>query len=198
MALVLTQTSTPVPLRLAKRILAGIIITSSAYVASATINTGLQFGYEKGVESALSRIASVSVTKRALAEEAPKLIASTQAVTKKEAPYFAMPAEGKDWGEIHANNGVDIANTCGTPVVAAAGGAVIEVNSGWNGGYGNAVMIKHGNGSRTYYAHLQDISVQVGSVVEKKDMVGTIGITGKATGCHLHFEVHGGTNPFGK
>lgn len=189
----LTQTSTPVPLRLAKRILAGLIITSSASVASVTLHRGLELNYELGVDTALSRIASVTAPAKALAVEEPK----KAAVVKKE-PYFIKPARGIDWGIIHANNGVDIANDCGTTIVAAAAGAVSQVGSGWNGGYGNSVAIKHKNGTETYYAHLTTISVVVGEAVAQGDAIGTMGITGKSTGCHLHFEVHGGTNPFGK
>lgn len=93
---------------------------------------------------------------------------------------------------------MDFANKCGTAIVAAADGTVNDIGSGWNGGYGNAVSIRHANGTETYYAHLADIDVVLGEKVAQGEKIGTIGITGKATGCHLHFEVHGGTNPFGK
>jgi murein DD-endopeptidase MepM/ murein hydrolase activator NlpD len=194
---VLNQTSTPVPLRLAKRILAGIIIISSASVASATINRGLQFSYEQGVDTALWRVASITQPQKALAEEAPKKLATTK---KKVAvsSYFSKPAKGIDWGILHAHNGVDFANKCGTPITAAADGTVTDLGTGWNHGYGNAVTIKHDNGSETYYAHLTDFAVEVGDDVEQGDTIGTMGISGKATGCHLHFEVHGGKNPFVK
>jgi murein DD-endopeptidase MepM/ murein hydrolase activator NlpD len=80
--------------------------------------------------------------------------------------------------------------------LAAAGGTVIVAKaSGWNGGYGNYVVIKHKN-TQTLYAHLSSVSVGVGETVSVGQGVGIIGNTGKSTGTHLHFEVRGGTNPF--
>lgn len=97
---------------------------------------------------------------------------------------------------IHGYNGVDLAAPAGTPVLAAAGGTVIVAKaSGWNGGYGNYVVIKHKN-TQTLYAHLSSVGVGVGDVVSVGESVGIIGNTGKSTGTHLHFEVRGGTNPF--
>jgi murein DD-endopeptidase MepM/ murein hydrolase activator NlpD len=197
MGLVLNQPSTDVPIRIAKRLLAGIIIVSTAAVASATVRNGLEFGYEQGVTMALSRIASLTLPARALAaEDEPKKIASTEPVPS--VPYFVLPAKGIDWGILHANNGVDIANVCGTQVVAAADGIVAETGSGWNGGYGDAVKIAHENGTRTLYAHLDGIEVVIGQKLVQGERIGAIGMTGKSTGCHVHFEVHGGKNPFGK
>lgn len=195
----LTQTSTPVPLRIAKRVLAGIIIVSSASVASVILHKGLELNYELGVHTAISRAASITAPSRAIAAEAPKKLATAKKEANvKKASYFIKPAKGIDWGIIHANNGVDIANKCGTAIVAAADGIVSDIGAGWNGGYGNAVSIKHPNGVVTFYAHLEDVLVEIGQSVEQGDLIGNIGLTGKSTGCHLHFEVHGGTNPFGK
>ncbi len=199
----LTQPSTPVPIRLAKRALAGIIIVSSAAVASATLNKGLQFAYQVDVNTSLSRAVAAAAPAKAHAAEIEK--EKEQEKKKEEAkkkaaagPYFIVPAKGIDWGIIHSNNGVDIANSCGTAIKAAAAGTVIEVSGGWNGGYGNAVGIRHGNGTVTYYAHLQTIAVESGEKVSQGEKIGTMGQTGQSTGCHLHFEVHGGRNPFGK
>jgi murein DD-endopeptidase MepM/ murein hydrolase activator NlpD len=161
-------------------------------VASATVHTGIAFSQEQTVETALSRVASLT--------ETPKAHAVESAVEQKvvRTPKLKRPASGLDWGDLHAHNGVDIANTCGTAVIAAADGRVVSVESGWNGGYGNAVLIRHGGGIDTYYAHLTKAEVAEGDAVQQGETIGTMGETGKATGCHLHFEVHGGTNPFGK
>jgi len=98
---------------------------------------------------------------------------------------------------IHGYNGVDLAAPVGTSVRAAGSGSVIVAkNSGWNGGYGNYVVVKHGNGAQTLYAHLSSVSVGVGETVGAGDALGIIGNTGRSTGTHLHFEVRGGTNPF--
>lgn len=119
---------------------------------------------------------------------------------------FIMPANGYNWGILHHYNAVDIANSCGTPVVAAAEGLVIpdentpDVIDGWNGGYGNFVLIEHpfGDNVLTRYAHLEKITVQVGDYVHQGDVIGLMGETGEATGCHVHFEVYGAQNPFAK
>lgn len=100
---------------------------------------------------------------------------------------------------LHGWNGVDIAAPSGSPVYASAGGTVIVSRmGGWNGGYGNYIVIDHGDGSQTLYAHLASDSVSVGQKVTKGQGIGTVGNTGKATGYHLHFEVRGAKNPFAK
>ena len=89
------------------------------------------------------------------------------------------------------HNGVDMHADCGTPVVAAYRGTVIE--AGWNGGYGNLVVIDHGSyhGKQliTKYAHLSRIGVRVGQHVDTAQGIALSGTTGLSTGCHLHFEV---------
>lgn len=119
--------------------------------------------------------------------------------------YFIQPTSGKNWGTLHAHNAIDIANSCGTPVLAAAAGTVVSDSrlgagsSGWNGGFGRFILLKHSNGTKTRYAHLSKIKVAVGEKVEQGQEIGNIGNTGNVegrTGCHLHFEVIGGANPF--
>jgi murein DD-endopeptidase MepM/ murein hydrolase activator NlpD len=119
---------------------------------------------------------------------------------------FIMPANGYDWGILHHYNAVDIANSCGTPVVAAAEGLVVpddaipDTIDGWNDGYGNFVLIEHpfGTDVRTRYAHLKSISVNIGDYVKQGQVIGLMGETGDASGCHVHFEVYGAQNPFAK
>lgn len=111
---------------------------------------------------------------------------------------FAHPAPGavKTQG-IHGYNAVDLAGSHGTTIRAAAAGEVIVAKaSGWNGGYGNYVVIKHANGSQTLYAHLSSLSVGVGEYVTQAETIGGMGSTGRSTGTHLHFEVRGARNPF--
>lgn len=123
--------------------------------------------------------------------------------------YFIMPTEGFNWGKTHAYNAVDIANSCGTPVRAAAEGLVVPDSSfgagatGWNNGYGHFVLVEHpfGNNVRTRYAHLDKTTVEIGDYVKQGQQIGTMGNTGNVhgpTGCHLHFEVYGAQNPFAK
>lgn len=91
-------------------------------------------------------------------------------------------------GEFH--NGIDLGAGYGAAVHAAAGGRVVE--AGWEGGYGRSVVINHGNGLSTRYAHLSQIDVHVGESVDRGEVIGNVGATGRATGPHLHFEVHSG------
>jgi murein DD-endopeptidase MepM/ murein hydrolase activator NlpD len=99
---------------------------------------------------------------------------------------------------IHGYNAVDLAAPVGTPIYAAAEGTVIIANSNgaWNGGYGNYVVIKHANGAQTLYAHMSSVLVSVGESVSQGVQIGAVGMTGKSTGAHLHFEVRGAKNPF--
>jgi LysM repeat protein len=98
---------------------------------------------------------------------------------------------------IHGYNGVDLASAIGTPIRAAASGEVIvSKSSGWNGGYGNYVVIKHSNGTQTLYAHTSSNTVGVGAVVEAGETIAYVGNSGRSTGAHLHFEVRGASNPF--
>jgi murein DD-endopeptidase MepM/ murein hydrolase activator NlpD len=86
------------------------------------------------------------------------------------------------------HEGVDLAAALGTPVGAARGGVVTFAD--WNDGFGKLVVIAHGSGVVTLYAHLSRFSVSPGKRVSTGDIVGHVGSTGESTGPHLHFEVH--------
>jgi murein DD-endopeptidase MepM/ murein hydrolase activator NlpD len=92
---------------------------------------------------------------------------------------------GMRWGRMH--EGIDIAAGSGTPIAAAASGTVIS--AGWLGGYGNLVVIDHGGGLATAYAHLSGYAVGSGQSVSQGQVVGYVGCTGHCFGPHLHFEV---------
>ncbi len=85
------------------------------------------------------------------------------------------------------HSGIDIGASYGTPVLAAAGGEVIQ--AGYFGGYGYSVMLYHGGGYATWYAHLSSIDVSMGQLVKRGGQVGRVGSTGWSTGPHLHFEI---------
>lgn len=110
--------------------------------------------------------------------------------------FFMTPANGRNWGYIHGRNGVDIAASCGTPILAAANGvAAIADAVGWNGGFGKYIKLVHANGTETVYAHNSKILVNQGTPIERGQQIALMGTTGRSTGCHLHFEVHGARNP---
>ena len=91
-------------------------------------------------------------------------------------------------GELKNHNGMDIASNMGTTVYAADGGKVVLAE--WYGGYGNCIMIDHGNGYKTLYGHLSSIGVSEGQSVSQGAVIGAVGSTGNSTGPHLHFEVY--------
>ncbi|MDR0916980.1 MAG: peptidoglycan DD-metalloendopeptidase family protein [Oscillospiraceae bacterium] len=91
------------------------------------------------------------------------------------------------YGYIRKHSGVDIGAAYGTDILAADSGTVIV--AGYQSSYGNYVVINHGNGMTTLYAHQSRIVVKVGQAVSKGDVIGKVGSTGDSTGPHLHFEV---------
>ncbi len=83
---------------------------------------------------------------------------------------------------------IDIPNNIGTPIYAADSGRIVEARYGWNGGYGNTILINHGDGFQTRYAHMTTLKI-LGGYVRKGQVIGYMGSTGRSTGSHLHFEV---------
>ncbi|BBY82060.1 M23 family metallopeptidase [Mycolicibacterium pulveris] len=129
-------------------------------------------------------------------EEIQKAAAFAQERAEREArlqrPMFVMPTRGVwtsgfgyRWGVLHG--GIDIANSIGTPILAASDGVVIS--AGPYAGYGNMVKLRHSDGSVTLYGHLSSVLVDVGQRVWAGDQIAKMGNTGNSTGPHLHFEV---------
>lgn len=119
---------------------------------------------------------------RSLADSRPSL----WPVEGRLMSHFGMrsdPFSGE--GAFHA--GVDISAELGTPVRATADGVVTRV--GWESGYGKLVVVEHGNGFETYYAHLSRFDVMEGMEVRRGTIVGRSGSSGRSTGAHLHYEV---------
>lgn len=86
------------------------------------------------------------------------------------------------------HNGLDIAGPIGTSIFAAKNGKVIT--AGWNrGGYGNYIILQHSDGTKTLYAHMTKLYVNVGEQIEQGTVIGAMGSTGRSTGPHLHFEI---------
>lgn len=153
-------------------------------LSSATVAVGDTIIIPDGVEAAAP---SGSITSPFRGGGGPALVG-----------YFLRPIVGgaKTQG-IHGYNGIDIGASVGTNVLASAGGTVlVSRGSGWNGGYGNYIVIQHSNGTQTLYAHLSQNYISQGQSVVQGQVIGAVGRTGKATGPHLHFEVRGAANPF--
>lgn len=110
-------------------------------------------------------------------------------------PYYKYISRGVS----RSHNGIDYATSIGTPVIASANGVIMATSSGWSGGYGNQIVVSHGNGVATRYAHLSSVKVSSGQTVSQGQVIGYSGNSGNSTGPHLHFEeiVNGHTvNPF--
>ena len=103
---------------------------------------------------------------------------------------FSWPASGSITQEFwNGHRAIDIGSWTGAPVKAADSGYVVTAGGGWNGGYGNHIIVDHGNGFVTLYAHLNSIFVRPGENVVRGQQLGTLGNTGNSTGPHLHFEI---------
>jgi len=115
--------------------------------------------------------------------------------------YFINPVPGysrRSQG-LHGpgNRGIDLAAPRGTPIYASASGRVLFARRGWNGAYGNLVIITHPNRTKTLYAHMSRIRTYTGKIVSQGELIGYVGSTGRSTGPHLHFEVFNAVNPGG-
>lgn len=133
------------------------------------------------------RVSSVTRNSRAISAAASD---ATPAIGK----MFIFPTRGKITQGYHSGHyAIDIADRSKPPVWAAASGTVVKVSVGtWGGGYGNHVIIDHGNGVKTLYAHFDSVNVVVGQHVNQGDVIGIMGNTGRVygiTGIHVHWEV---------
>ena len=167
-------------------------------------NASAQLGGGIGGSSSAAAPEVLTVAKISTAPVEAQKIASTnqivqaradaiaKAKAEAERPKFVRPAQGTftsgfgaRWGATHY--GIDIANSIGTPIVAAADGVVIE--AGPASGFGLWVRIQHEDGTISVYGHMQDYSVEEGEYVKAGDQIARIGNRGQSTGPHLHFEI---------
>lgn len=120
-------------------------------------------------------------------------VVGTKVLPSRGTGSFSWPAVGgyissnmgQRWGRMH--KGIDIARPSSYSILASDNGVVTA--AGWDGTYGNRIIIAHNNGYETLYAHLSSIDVSVGQTVPKGTKIGVMGSTGRSTGVHLHFEV---------
>ena len=110
--------------------------------------------------------------------------------------YFMLPTRGRISQGLHGRNGVDIAAACNTNIFADADGIATTVDdTGYNGGFGKLIKISHSNGTETLFGHASKLLITVGQAVIKGQLIALMGSTGRSTGCHLHWEVHGAKHP---
>lgn len=157
--------------------------------------------FEREVDSL--RQESVALAAKIVAAQGGPAAGGSVAVGSPSAAGFSWPVQGTltsrfgpRWGRMH--EGIDVSASTGTPISAAGGGTVIV--AGPQGGYGNLVVVDHGGGLSTAYAHQSRIAVSVGQSVGRGSILGYVGNTGNSTGPHLHFEVRisgGAVDPLG-
>ena len=152
--------------------------------------------YKEQIFDGLTKVEENIVKEEVVVEATPTVIK-----TGTKNPYYdgiaflARPTRGgymsSEYGEQRGESyhkGIDIAKDMGENVYSALDGKVIS--AGYNdGGYGNLIIVDHGNNIKTYYAHLSEIYVNVGDYISKGKVIGAIGSTGYSTGPHLHFEL---------
>lgn len=126
----------------------------------------------------------------------PSRVGSGSVRSSSGSDTFSNPLPGATITQAnHGYNAVDLDGETGDPIYASASGTVIVAKgSGWNGGYGTYVVIDHGGGVQTLYAHMSSLETS-GGTIGRGEVVGYVGNTGKSTGSHLHFEVRGAKNP---
>jgi murein DD-endopeptidase MepM/ murein hydrolase activator NlpD len=120
-------------------------------------------------------------------------IAASASSTLQSFLHFLLPVQnalvtspfGSRWGRPH--QGIDMAAPVGSSIIAAEAGKIVY--SGWKTGYGNFIVIDHGHGVETHYAHCSKVLTKFGRRVKKGELIGKVGNTGNSTGPHLHFEV---------
>ena len=162
----------------------------------ANVTVGLDQRVESVARLQVARSERLAAVAQALTTAPPPLPPPPPPVS--EPSSFIWPAKGpitsqfgSRWGRAHT--GVDIDGATGSAVVAAQSGTV--KHAGWKNGYGQTVIIDHGRGISTLYAHLSSVSVRVGQAVPQGQYLGPVGATGNVTAAHLHYEVHVGGAP---
>ncbi|MDQ0715242.1 murein DD-endopeptidase MepM/ murein hydrolase activator NlpD [Streptomyces luteogriseus] len=188
----------------------GVSVALGAGVASAADTTAAS-GAASAVQAQAAAQTKAAKAEAVKTEKAAKAAAAKKAAEKKAAAKKAAAKKAKpSWVDpvkkytlsasfaqnggmwAHKHSGQDFAVPSGTQVVAAHGGTVVK--AGGNGAgdgpaYGNAVVIKHGNGTYSQYAHLSKVTVHVGQIVKTGQEIAKSGNTGNSSGPHLHFEI---------
>ncbi len=169
---------------------AGTAAAHAAQSAAAASPPGSATVADADADAAISaQIPSPTLGFAAIVKKTRPVVATSTALWVNPLPEATVTScFGMRWGRLH--EGVDLAAADGTPIRAAGSGTVVA--AGPAEGYGNAVLIDHGDGFLTHYGHMSAITVTVGQKVTAGQQIGNEGSTGHSTGPHLHFEVHEG------
>ena len=163
-----------------------------------SIEDQLTVGQELIIPDADMGTSSLSTSKSTKSSSSgSKTSKSSVSSGKTVSGYFINPVPGysrRSQG-YHGKNSIDLAAPIGTKIIASAPGTVLVARNGYNGGYGNMVIIQHPNGTKTLYGHMSRLGTHTGAKVSRGEVIGYVGSTGHSTGPHLHFEVHGAKNP---
>ncbi|WP_329431571.1 M23 family metallopeptidase [Streptomyces anthocyanicus] len=179
---------------------ASVALGAGVAAATGTTEASSTTAAASAVEAQAAAQAKAAKAEKAAAS-AKKSTTAKKTATKKKAASWVDPVKkyelsasfaqnGGMWA--HKHSGQDFAVPIGTNVVAAHGGTVVK--AGGNGAgdgpaYGNAIVIKHGNGTYSQYAHLSRINVKIGQIVKTGQSIAKSGNTGNSSGPHLHFEI---------
>ncbi|WP_410811914.1 M23 family metallopeptidase [Micromonospora sp. 067-2] len=142
----------------------------------------------------LKQASATSQDAAARADNADRASRDSRSKNATEPDVWLLPLQGYDfnspygvrWGKMHT--GVDLVAPEGTPYVSVHDGLVTK--AGWYGGYGQAVIVRHADGSEAIYGHSSALSVKEGQQVKAGDQLGLVGYTGHSYGTHLHLEIH--------
>ncbi|MET7324774.1 M23 family metallopeptidase [Streptomyces sp. NPDC005549] len=197
-----TSRSSRTTIRTRAAVMAAGLGASVALGAGVAAATGTTAAPSTNAAASAVEAQAAAQAKAAKAEKAAEKTATAKkTATKKKAASWVDPVKkyelsasfaqnGGMWA--HKHSGQDFAVPIGTNVVAAHGGTVVK--AGGNGAgdgpaYGNAIVIKHGNGTYSQYAHLSKINVKIGQIVKTGQSIAKSGNTGNSSGPHLHFEI---------
>ncbi|MZD58574.1 M23 family metallopeptidase [Streptomyces sp. SID5606] len=197
-----TSRSSRTTLRTRAAVMAAGLGASVALGAGVAAATGTTAASTSSTAASAVEAQAAAQAKAAKAEQAgAKKATAKKTATKKKAASWVDPVKkyklsasfaqnGGMWA--HKHSGQDFAVPIGTNVVAAHGGTVVK--AGGNGAgdgpaYGNAIVVKHGNGTYSQYAHLSKVNVKIGQVVKTGQSIAKSGNTGNSSGPHLHFEI---------
>jgi hypothetical protein len=174
------------------------LLSGSRGLNSSTSKAGAiyEFPYQLPLElSSPPRKTAAEKAKNSISQGKVKAVTANKATLGFISPVKGFPVTSSFGSRVHPifggdsfHQGIDLGTPSGTPVKASKAGYVTFAGS--NGGYGKKIVIRHGEGYETLYAHLDELLVEVGDRVKQEEVIGLSGSTGYVTGPHLHFEIH--------